>query len=159
MDKILLQSQIKLRADELQYQCNVLSKQMSNAEFFDNADDKSFDLEIRMLADIFDGRIRVVNSSYCIVRDTYKLDEGKYYIAKDIFTSYQGKVSSRTNSEYQYIELIHPIYKVNSNQVAGAIIATSSTQALIDSIDSQKTNLQVIGLVVWLILLVVAFFF
>lgn len=159
MDHILLQSQIKLRADELQYQCNVLSKQMSNAEFFDHADDKSFDLEVRMLADIFDGRIRVVDSSYCIVRDTYKLDEGKYYIANDIFSSYQGKISSRTNSEYQFIELTLPIYGADSNQVEGVLIATSSTQALIDSIDSQKTNLQIIGLVVWFILLVIAFVF
>ena len=154
----LLQSQIKLRMDDLQYQCNILSKQLSKSDFFNSSDAEVLSSEINMLADIYDGRIVIIDNSYYIVRDTYDLDTGKYNISKDVLNCYKGKNSSRSDVKNQYIELTLPIYDSSAKNVEGVLLATASIQSIIELVSTQQHNLLVIEIIVWVVLLIVAFF-
>ncbi|KIR02014.1 ATP-binding region, ATPase-like:Histidine kinase, HAMP region:Histidine kinase A-like protein [Lachnospiraceae bacterium TWA4] len=159
MGNILTQSQVKIKSDEMQYQCNILSKQLSKENFFALKDESKYLSDIDALANVYDGRILIIDSSYHIVEDTYELDEGKYHIGKEVLSCYKGETSNEFHADDQYIELTLPIYDSNSKTVEGVLLMTASTQTISDSIYIQNSIIYVIEFIVTLFIAVLAYIF
>lgn len=77
------QMQVERRIIDVQNQCQILSNKMSRNGYLGNSgvDTSGTDTELSMLADIFNGRILIVNSGFRIVKDTFSLAEGKICIS------------------------------------------------------------------------------
>lgn len=78
--------QVERRIIDVQNQCQILSNKMSRNGYLGNSgvDTSGTDTELSMLADIFNGRILIVNSGFRIVKDTFSLAEGKdLYFRRD----------------------------------------------------------------------------
>ena len=83
------QMQVERRIIDVQNQCQILSNKMSRNGYLGNSgvDTSGTDTELSMLADIFNGRILIVNSGFRIVKDTFSLAEGM--IRKSIILSWR----------------------------------------------------------------------
>lgn len=80
------QMQVERRIIDVQNQCQILSNKMSRNGYLGNSgvDTSGTDTELSMLADIFNGRILIVNSGFRIVEGTFSLAEGKdLYFRRD----------------------------------------------------------------------------
>ena len=103
------QMQVERRIIDVQNQCQILSNKMSRNGYLGNSgvDTSGTDTELSMLADIFNGRILIVNSGFRIVKDTFSLAEGKICISDETLRCFQGETTSRYDTEKHYFILPH----------------------------------------------------
>ena len=82
------------RIIDVQNLCQILSNRMSRNGYLTNSvvDNGSIDSELSTLADLFNGRILIVNSGFRIVKDTFSLSEGKICISEEIIRCFQGEI-------------------------------------------------------------------
>jgi len=133
------QTQIDRRIIDVQNQCQILSNQMSRNGYLTNSmvDNAATDVELSMLADIFNGRIIIVNSGFRIVKDTFSLSEGKICISDEIIRCFQGENTNRYNTEKHYFVLAIPIAEnvqatgeTGTGKTAGVMVVTASTESM-----------------------------
>ena len=135
------QSQVENRIIEVQNQCQILSNKMSRNGYLANSvvDNSGIDAEISTLADIYSGRILIVNSGFKIVEDTFALSEGKICISEEVIRCFQGEATYTYDTKKQYIVLTVPIAETagtaaaaggNGGKTSGVLLMTASTEAM-----------------------------
>ena len=97
-------------------QSNILINQLVRSGFFNGESNLSMENQIDQLASTFDGRIMILDSNYCILRDTYQLKEGKYLISANAINAMNGVMSKSENYQIEdgYIQCYIPVYSMNS---------------------------------------------
>ena len=74
------------RSVDVQNQCLILSSKMTRAGYMtETVKDPSFDTEINVTADLFHGRIVIVDQNYRIIKDTFGQAEGKIAISEEVY--------------------------------------------------------------------------
>ena len=77
------QGQLDARTIEIQNQCVILSNKMTRSGYM-TAEKKNatgLDSQMQAIADVYNGRIVIVNTNFRVVTDTFNLATGKYYSA------------------------------------------------------------------------------
>ena len=138
------QSQIEESMIEAQNQCLILTSKIKNTDYINstisNNINQTLDTEISTTADLLNGRIVVIDSSFRIIRDTFELSKGKTVLIEDVLKAFDGENFSRLNEEKDYFYLVQPIYgksesaksgvNGNSEEVEGVLLMTASTENL-----------------------------
>ena len=68
----------------VQNQCSILGNQILVNQFTIDAVESNLNVEIDQLANVWEGRILVIDSSYRIVKDTYTIDQNNYIIYDEV---------------------------------------------------------------------------
>lgn len=166
------QAQIERRIIDVQNQCQILSTRMSKSGYMTNTsvDNAATDTELSVLADMFYGRILIVNSGFRIVRDTFSLSEGKICISEEVIRCFQGESTSTYNTEKQYFLIAIPIPEntdsagqTATGRPAGVMVVTASTESMLsleeELIDKMNLFLLLAFLTVSILAFVFAYFF
>lgn len=130
----------------VQNQCSILSNQILVNQFIIDSFQDNLNVEIDQLANVWEGRILVVDSNYKIVKDTYTIEQGNYIIYSEVLKVMRGEKDKNIRMINDYVEVIVPI--MNADKVIkGVMIATVSLK------DVQDTNVYITGQTHILILL------
>lgn len=136
-------AQVESRMAKAQNRCLILSNKMRSADYIggllSNNPNPSLEAELSTTADLMNGRIVIVDSSFKIIRDTFDLSKGRTIVAEDILKAFEGGTSAHVNEEKDYFYVIQPIYGKNGQgngkaegtetvPVEGAILMTVSTE-------------------------------
>lgn len=123
-------SQVSSRQVDVQNQCLILSSKMTRAGFISDAvKDASFTTEINVTADLFHGRILIVDKNYRIIKDTFGLAEGKIVVSEEVIRCFQGENSNINNSDKNYFVQTIPIYENTPDKaIQGVLVAAASTE-------------------------------
>lgn len=117
----------------VQNQCSILSNQILVNQFIIDSFQDNLNVEIDQLANVWEGRILVVDSNYKIVKDTYTIEQGNYIIYSEVLKVMRGEKDKNIRMINDYVEVIVPI--VNADKVVkGVVIATVSLK------DIEETN-------------------
>lgn len=132
------QNQIDQRILEVQNQCQILSSKMTRSGYLtQDTRDGVLDNEIDAIADIFNGRVVVVNRDYKIVRDTFQLAVNRTHIAEEVLRCFHGETSSRYSREKHYFAHAVPVYDNSpEKKIEGVIAITASTENLLALADT-----------------------
>ena len=98
--------------------------------------------ESTLLADLYGGRMLVVNTAYSIIMDTYEIDLGRTVVSPVIFQCFDGKTYSNLNKNEHYIEVAMPVTDANSKEIVAAIFISSSTMDIYNNV--QELNRRVL---------------
>lgn len=130
----------------VQNQCSILGNQILVNQFTIDSMQDNLNVEIDQLANVWEGRILVIDSNYRIVKDTYTIDQDNYIVYDEVFHVMRGEKEKNIRMIDDYAEIIIPI--VNSDKVInGVMIATVSLK------DIEETNTYISELTNVLILL------
>lgn len=147
-------NQITTKTIEVQNQCSILSNKLTRAGYLrGDTKNTSLDNEMDITADLFNGRIVIVNKSFRIVNDTFDLAVGKMNVAEEVLKCFKGESGSVFNEDKQYFALTLPIFDNTPEKgIDGVMVVSASTENMISMADvlSQKTRL------FWMILLAAA---
>lgn len=117
---------------QVQNQCSIMGNQILVNQFIIDSMQANLNVEIDQLANVWEGRILVIDSNYRIVKDTYTIDQGNYMIYDEVFRVMRGEKERNVRMVNDYAEIILPI--VNSDKVVnGAMIATVSMKDIEDT--------------------------
>lgn len=145
------QTELNDRMVALQNSCVTLADQMAAHDYLTGGR-TSLTVEAETLADVYDGRIQIVDSSYQIITDTYRIYEGKYCISKEVFQCFAGKSYSNISEEDGYIELVLPIVSSSTQEVIGVLIASSSIANLQNRLSDMQRRMGTLQLVLGILL-------
>lgn len=152
------QSQTENWMKEIQNQCQILSSKMSRTGYFTSEKrDGMLDNEMDMMADVYNGRIVVVDHNFRIIRDTFHLSESKMLIAEEVIRCFQGESSSKYNKEKHYFAHTIPIYNTaQEDEIDGVLIITSSSENILSVIDTVSGKARLFQIIVCLVLFIAA---
>ncbi|BCN31750.1 sensor histidine kinase [Anaeromicropila herbilytica] len=117
------------------------------------------DTEIAQIADIYEGRIIIVNNKLEIIKDTFGIELGKTIISEEVIKGIKGKSTTNIDKANQNIEVTLPINKLNSKGIVGVVIMNFSTKSM-DTISNtlyQKAIIIVLTIAILIIILAVYF--
>lgn len=119
-----------IRSVDVQNQCLILSSKLARAGYMtDGGKDISFDTEMNVTADLFHGRIMIVDQNYRIISDTFGLAEGKIMVAEEVIRCFQGENSNVNNKEKSYFVQTLPIYEnTPEKQIQGVLVMAASSE-------------------------------
>ena len=116
----------------VQNQCSILCNQILANQFTIDTMQSNLNVEIDQLANVWDGRILVMDSTYKIVKDTYTIDQNNYMIYDEVVHVMRGEKDKNIRMLDDYAEIIVPI--VNSEKVTnGVMIAMVSLKDIDDT--------------------------
>lgn len=150
------------RTKNLQHHSNVISNLVQSSGFLsgnNTPEIQGVNSEISYLAEIYDGRIIVVDKSLCVVKDTYNLEEGKTLISEDVIKGLRGTSRQFVNKNLQFIEITNPIVNTSNKEIVGAIVMSFSVKDIHDIYLGISQKAILIILVLAILLLLLAFFY
>ncbi len=148
------------RKDELKNQGYMLSNYLDSRGFLTTGEDTEADSEISRIADIYGGRIVIVNSNLFIVKDTYSLEEGKYLISEDVIRCLNGfKDSFVRNYETNYFSMTYPITHDDTKEITGAIVMSFSTKDIQSIRDSMEQRVVLFTIILAILIVVFSVYF
>ncbi len=149
------------RISELKYHGNMIADLLVSTGYFSSPNSKEVNTEIDQLAEIYDGRIVVVDSGLHIVKDTYGLEEGKTIISEEVIKCFRGTNSTYIDLDQQFVEITLPISHLETKEIIGVIVMSFSTKSIIDitSIVESKAGVLCIAIVIAVIMLAVLYSF
>ena len=152
--------QISDRMIEMKNQGLILSTKLGSSGYMQNVSvGQALNVEMATTADIFNGRIVIVDRNYRVIADTFDLSLGKIYIAEEVIKCFQGENSSRYVEDRDYFALTLPIYNVlDSSVIEGVMVMTVSTEnmgLLPDRLGEQASFFLLVLLIVVLLLVIV----
>ena len=150
-DRLMLgsirQSHIDGRILDIQSQCTMVGNQLAASGYFDNPAQNAVNSQLAYIADIFDGRIILVDRNFKTVRDTYSLEEGKLNITEAVIRCFQGSKCSYYDKQRNYFEFTLPIYSgAGEKNIIGVMLVSASTeeiQTLVETLDGKMRLLEV----------------
>ncbi|MFR3728822.1 sensor histidine kinase [Lacrimispora sp.] len=155
------QNLIESRMQDIQNQCWILSNKMTRSGYMTmEPKDPLLDNEMSVKADMFNGRIVVVNRSFRIISDTFSLSLGKINVSEEVVKCFSGENSSKYNPEKRYSALTIPVYSNSQDkEIDGVMIITASTEDILNRVSevSEKGSLlnimilSILGIVVYLV--------
>ena len=82
---------------------------MRSAYFASGGENEGLDRSIDNFADIYNGRIVIVNKDFRIVKDTFNIAEGKINVAEEVLRCFRGENTSKYIEGKNYIIQTTPI--------------------------------------------------
>lgn len=130
------EEQVEEQRINLQYFCTRLSGQLGVRENGGLSISSDLELEMELLADMYAGRIMVIDSQYKIVKDSYLIDENKTVASPEVFQCFEGKIYSHLNREEHYMELLLPVTDNITKEVIAVMFVSSSTMSIYNNVNA-----------------------
>lgn len=139
--------EVSAKTVEITSQAKLLATQIASTDYLNTQDSDVIDAQLGQLSNLYDGRIMLVDNTYTIVTDTYKMDEGKVITSKEVVTSFEGTTNSSYDKEYGYLEMTLPIMNPDSQDIIGVFVISMSSDAIMANRDFYKTQADVRALI------------
>lgn len=108
-------------------QSKILADQIAAYGYLEDSTNEVVNKQFEQLTNIYGGRIIVIDQSLRICRDTFDIDSGKIIISEEVVECIQGKDVTKYDAENGFIEIAVPVHKVMSDEVAGVMLVSVST--------------------------------
>ncbi|MBS6397206.1 MAG: two-component sensor histidine kinase [Clostridiales bacterium] len=130
--------------NDVSNQCQILATQLSSGGYMENQDNEVLESELIQLANLYDGRIIIIDRDFQIVEDTHELEEGRTMVAEEVVKCFKGESTNHYVSG-RFIELTVPIMagEEGSKTAIGVILASASTDSLRARMDDLHTSTEI----------------
>lgn len=147
---------VSLRGMNVRNQCEILSNQLIDANYFDNTDSAVINSELTLLSNVYFGRIMVIDNQFRIVRDTYDLGTGRTNVSEQVIDCFRGEGSSTIyDRENGYIEVAVPVDMTETEDIEGVILVSVSTNEIGQTVRLlERNSLIIIGTISALVLVI-----
>ncbi len=146
---------ISQKTDELQSYGNVISNLVLSSGSLSGQVAEDVERETEEVANVYQGRVMIVNQNLTVIKDTYGLEEGKIAISKEIVQCFQQSGAKYVNEIGDYIQLTLPIVEPASERIQGVILVSFSTKNL--NLVEESVNYRAILLLVAIAICILIF--
>ncbi len=152
------QSQTDARMIEVQNQCLMLSNKLTRAGYLrGETKDGSLEVEIRTIANIYNGRIVVINKDFRIVYDTFDISEKKIQVAEEVIRCFQGQSSRIHNKEKRFFAQTVPIFDATEDKgIDGVLVIVASTEPILEEVNRMMDRSRLFLLLTFLLMVIAA---
>ena len=150
---------VNQKSTMIQNQCQQIVRQLEESDYVQRAStQKQLDRQLTQLADIYSGRVIVVDSNFWIIRDTFEIDEGRSIISEEVLKCFLGTDTTNYNKENEFLELTMPIKDESTKQIEGILIISVPTLEITDGKDAIRHTVLLLQMVLTLVICAAAFY-
>ncbi len=121
----LKESQITARVQNMQSQALILANQLTSTGYMKGEETETMTLVIEETADIWGGRIQIIDPEFRILLDTYGVDEGRFNISESVIFCMNGTNTTTLDEEECLVAFTQAIYGSEAEgDVQGVILVT-----------------------------------
>ena len=114
---------ITARTRHIRKECENFADLLAKKEYTEDPDDREVNARLELLADVYQGRILVVDRDFRIVRDTYGAEEGQILLSALAIRCSRGEDASEYDKDTHSLKLAVPIEGPNEEGVQGVLLA------------------------------------
>ncbi len=145
---------------ELQNQANMLGNRMQQTGYLTFAEVPEIDADIARIAEIYQGKILIINNNLNIVKDTYGLETGKYLISDEVIQCLNNGTKNRNyDRNSHYLKVTYPITDSMNKNIIGVIVMNSSTKDVQTILGSLKQRAVLFSLTLAVLIVVFAIYY
>ena len=148
---------VRQRGEMVHSQCAVITEQLGKSGYLTGTASEAVEVEIKQLADLYNGRIVLVNQDFRIVRDTYGLDEQKMIVSEDVLKCFKGEDTYETVKQDSYIEMTAAVYDPEGENILGVMMVSVPTTDIQNSREKMAGKVMILQIILALLILAVAF--
>ncbi len=163
---------VNVKSTEAQTQLRILANHLIVSNYLQDTSSEVINAELDMLANLYDGRVIVINDDLKVVKDTYNISQGKTIISEEVVnclkTGSKGTVSKYDQAN-GYIEIVTPIIESEvieeedvsvsgkvSEVVRGVLLTSVSTETIAVTLEILSRRAQTLEVLIILIILLFA---
>lgn len=144
---------VSLRASNVRNQCDILCDQLVERGYMENPDSKVISCKLDLLANMYMGRILILDRDFRIIKDTYGIDDGKTVISPDVIKCFQGAGTTQYNDRAGLLQLTVPVETSDSGNPEGMMLISISSGEITATIDIlHRKGMLILGIIVALVL-------
>lgn len=145
---------IALRTSNVKNQCDILCNLIIKENYISDSSSQAVNGKLELLSNIYNGRIRLVDRDFRVIKDTYNIDEGKFLISPDVVKCFRKEYQSHYNSKNHLLEMVLPIQSLDVQQMQGVMLVSFSTSEVGVTIGLlEQRFFLILGIVMALVLL------
>lgn len=148
------------RIAEIQNQCTILCNQIGMSDYLENPFSSVTDAELTQLANVYSGRIMIIDKNYRIVKDTFGVEAGKTILSPDVIACFAGTATHRYDGEQRFLEITAPIVNrvEKSDEVKGVFLISISTDIIAETLDELSGKANLLFIIMMVVVAVVGLF-
>lgn len=134
---------ISLRISDVQTQGRILANHLVTYNYLQDSTSEVVNAELSQLAEVYNGRVLIVDQNFKVIKDTYGLSVGKFMVSEEIIKCFNGENTTNYDEKNQYIEMTIPIVvSVEQTNPEGQSVTTSVVQGvLLISVSTESTQM------------------
>ena len=105
---------IEVRRSDVQNQLKIIADHLIKFNYLIDNSSEVVNAELNQIANLYDGRILVMNGALKVVKDTYQLVEGKTVVSEQVIRGLRGANLWTYDRANRYIEIVTPIVETVS---------------------------------------------
>lgn len=149
---------VESRFSELSEYGITLTNQMASSGYMAGQSVAEINSELAAAADIFGGRIIVVDGNLKVITDTYHYEAGKILISKEVVKCIRGTNSKFVNKKAGYVELTISVTQGEAKRNTGAVVLRATLEREIGTYSKIKKWFLTFDIILLCLAAVTAFF-
>ncbi len=126
---------VSAREANILSQSKILAGQLARSGYMNGYSRTQMESQIEQLANIYSGRVLIVNEVFHIIKDTYNIDTDKIIISDEVARSFQGNELTIYDDGGRFIEITIPVKDDDTDEILGVLIASVSTDEIVNNIE------------------------
>lgn len=149
---------IRQRGAMVQNQCQMIAEQLSDSGYIKGQKSYAVEMELAQLANLYSGRIVIVNEDFVIIKDTYGIDETKTIVSEEVLKCFRGEDILRHDKQSGFIEMTIPVRDSVTQEIVGVMIVSTPTADVKTNSDALSREVFLLQMGMALLIFVLAFY-
>lgn len=139
---------VSLRISDVQTQGRILANHLLTYKYLQDSTSEVINAELSQLAEVYNGRVLIVDQNFKVIKDTYGLSVGKIMISEEIIKCFNGENTTNYDEKNHYIEMTIPIsapVEQTNSDLPGAQQTVQGVILISVSMESNHTTWQLLN--------------
>lgn len=150
---------INAKIQDVQSYVAKLTDQILYSSQLTNPSSTNINEEMKLIANIYDGRALVVDANLKIVSDTYERETGKTLISEDVILCLQGTNSLHKDDKNHIAEMTLPIVQSENKNIVGVILMSISLEREYHILEVLEQKMTIVSVFSFIVLVLAAFLY
>lgn len=145
---------IESRNQTIETQLKIIADHLITYNYLRDSSSAVINAELEILANIYDGRVLVIDHNLNVIKDTYGISDGKTIIQERVIRCMLGESLTTYNQELEYVEFTTPIANITidenqntTSEIIGVLLTTVSTESVTKTKTDLSRNANIIELI------------
>lgn len=135
----------------LRTQCEILGDLLIKENYLNDSSSPKVNSKLELLSNIYSGRMLIIDRDFRIIKDTYRVDEGKTIISPDVMKCFKGEIDFKCSRRSNTLELILPVRSPDVKQLQGVMLFTVTSYEIISTVaEMEQRSLLIFAILVLL---------
>lgn len=151
---------VAVRTSDVQTQLRIIANHLITYNYLQETSNEVINAELEQLANLYNGRVLIINNNLKVVKDTYGISEGKTIISEEVIKCLRGSNSTNYDAVHGFIEVTVPIVETVSAQMAteevpegtelvkGVMLTSVSTDYIVATMDLLSRKALIIEIII-----------